>query len=132
MPSHVGSQVYDILESMRIGTLPEGERVVATDDPYATDPQRSGELVVRSSTPFNAETPLDRLLQWVTPNELHYVRHHMPVPDVVAQAFELKVRLAACDAALTRCPEHSCVGRLVPRHLRTVALSEDDGALMMQ
>lgn len=86
------AQVYEILEDMRIGTLPEHERAVATSDPYANDPHRDPSIVVLSETPFNGETPTEWLNKWITPNHMHFVRHHMPVPDVVAAAFELQVR----------------------------------------
>ena len=40
-------------------------------------------LVVRSKQPFNAETPVDVLgTSPATPNELFYVRNHLPVPHV--------------------------------------------------
>ena len=89
--AHHALQVYDILESLRIGTLPEGERAVATDDPYATDPQRHEAILERSKTPYNAETPPEQMREWLTPTDLHYIRNHMPVPDVLADALELKV-----------------------------------------
>ena len=98
------AQVYEILEGMRIGTLPEDERAVATSDPYANEPLRDPSIVVRSETPFNGETPTEWLNEWITPNHMHYVRHHMPVPDVVADAFELQARRRpACRKSCTDC-----------------------------
>lgn len=81
-----------MLNDMRIGTLPEHERAVVTEDPYATDPPRSGRIIARSTTPFNGETPLDGLLHHITPTDEHYIRNHMPVPDVVPAAYELQAR----------------------------------------
>ena len=86
-------QVYTMLEEMRIGTLPEEERAVATSDPFANDPARHESIVTRSEAPFNGETPLDWLMAHVTPNEYHYVRNHLPVPEVLPEAFELQARL---------------------------------------
>ncbi len=52
-------------------------------DPYANEPKRHPALVVRSQQPFNAETPVDVLgTSRLTPNELFYVRNHLPVPHV--------------------------------------------------
>jgi len=53
------------------------------DDPYAKEPKRHPALIVRSEQPFNAETPVDVLgTSQLTPNELFYVRNHLPVPHV--------------------------------------------------
>ncbi len=52
-------------------------------DPYANEPKRHPALVVQSQQPFNAETPIDVLgTSRLTPNELFYVRNHLPVPHV--------------------------------------------------
>jgi DMSO/TMAO reductase YedYZ molybdopterin-dependent catalytic subunit len=50
------------------------------------------ELIVRSEFPTDFETPvhlLDR--SWITPNELHYVRSHLPNPKVDVNAWRLVV-----------------------------------------
>ena len=53
--------------------------------------------MVRSAKPFNAETPLALLAENpVTPSEIFYVRHHLPVPAVDDAAFALSVRGPAC------------------------------------
>jgi sulfite oxidase len=47
---------------------------------------------VRSAKPFNAETPLPLLAEHpVTPSDVFYVRHHLPVPAVDDAAFKLSV-----------------------------------------
>jgi len=62
-------------------------------DPYAGDPARHRALVVRSQKPFNAETPAAILgEQLQTPNELFYVRHHLPVPHVKPEEYRLEVK----------------------------------------
>jgi hypothetical protein len=86
-------QVVKMLDAMRIGTLPEGERVIATTDPYANEPKRSERIIARTTAPFNGETPLDALLDHITTNEMHFKRNHMPVPEVPLDAFELQVCL---------------------------------------
>ena len=56
------------------------------------DPVRSPELVVQSSKPFNGETPADKIaLSFLTPNELFYVRNHLPVPFVDVDQFRLVI-----------------------------------------
>ena len=60
-------------------------------DPYQNEPARHPALLVRSSKPFNAETPPDLLAAaLVTPQDLFYVRHHLPVPKVDESSFKLK------------------------------------------
>lgn len=81
-----------MLNAMRIGTLPEDQRTVITSDPYANDPERDERIIARSTTPFNGESPIDALFSHVTPAPLHFKRNHMPVPDVLADAFEVQVR----------------------------------------
>lgn len=53
-----------------------------TVDLYSNEPHRDPRLVVRSNKPYNAETPLPAYSERLTPNELFYVRNHLPVPDV--------------------------------------------------
>jgi len=59
-------------------------------DPYANEPKRHKALLVRSGKPFNAETPTDALGSGPsTPNELFYVRNHLPVPHVEPGAYSV-------------------------------------------
>lgn len=52
-------------------------------DAFSNDPERHPALLVRNSKPFNAETPPSLLTDhFYTPNELFFVRNHLPVPDV--------------------------------------------------
>lgn len=49
---------------------------------YALDPLRDPALQVRAKAPFNAEPPPELLLKsFITPNELFFVRNHLPVPS---------------------------------------------------
>lgn len=59
-----------------------------TVDLYSSEPQRDPRLVVRSAKPFNAETPLFAYGERLTPNELFYVRNHLPVPEVDPDRYE--------------------------------------------
>lgn len=61
----------------------EHEVIQDEDDPYRNDPKRHPALLVNSQKPFNAETPTELILDnFFTPNDLFFVRSHMPVPDV--------------------------------------------------
>ncbi len=54
-------------------------------------PSQQPSLVVREHEPFNAETPLSVLGAPLTPAESFYVRNHLPVPDLQADAWRLGV-----------------------------------------
>lgn len=58
-----------------------------------TAAQRFGKekLIVRSMRPPDFETPVALLDSFITPNDLFYVRSHLPVPQVDAAAWSLKV-----------------------------------------
>jgi DMSO/TMAO reductase YedYZ molybdopterin-dependent catalytic subunit len=50
-----------------------------------------GDLVVRTESPFNAETPLSAQIGIITPNARFYVRNHFAVPRVDAASWSLSV-----------------------------------------
>jgi sulfite oxidase len=55
--------------------------------------QRFGKdkLIIRSVRPPDFETPVALLDSFITPNDLFYVRSHMPIPQVDASTFALKI-----------------------------------------
>ena len=64
------------------------ESVVDENDPFSTDPVRSPILHVNSQKPFNAEPPPELLLDnYNTPNDMFFVRNHLPVPKVDSSSF---------------------------------------------
>lgn len=82
----------DVLEPMRIGNLKGAMPAKKLEDPYANEPKRHPALVIRSSKPFNAETPPDLLAAaLITPVDMFYVRNHLPVPKIDEQTYILKV-----------------------------------------
>lgn len=98
--AHNHSDVHKILAGLRIGNLEpsavellEKERKERYGDgPYSQDPTRHPALKVNSSTPFNAEPPAELLMEsFITPNDLFFVRNHLPVPDVKTEAYTLKI-----------------------------------------
>ena len=108
-------------------------------DPYANEPKRHPALVVRSEQPFNAETPIDVLgTTKYTPNELFYVRNHLPVPHVdpatwsvsllsLLQAFVSRLLHMVSSTALARFPYPSNAQvRVEGEGLKRVELSLKD------
>lgn len=76
------------------------------EDPYSNEPSRLPALVVRSAKPFNAETPPELLADsLVTPNDLFYVRNHLPVPHLDAATHTVTM----CVLALCVCMCMHCV-----------------------
>lgn len=49
-------------------------------------------LIIRSDTPADFETPAALLdTAWLTPNDLHYVRSHLPTPRIDANTWKLRI-----------------------------------------
>lgn len=98
---HNAEWVLEILEELRVGNLLPDDRwaqdaddgkVEAKDGPYANEPERHSGLLVQGQAPFNAEPDSKLLVQnQLTPNELFYVRNHMPVPVIDADDYRLEV-----------------------------------------
>lgn len=82
--------VRELLEEYRIGDLSDGV-AIDSKDPYDAEPVRSSKLISRSEKPYNAEPGLGSLMKQVTPNELFYVRNHLPVPTVDESTYRLRI-----------------------------------------
>ena len=104
---HHTNHVLEQLEQMRIGNIDQrdlkemkrkcGERVA--DDPFSSDPERNPALLVNSSRPFDAEPHSMMLVQnFITPNDLFFVRNHFPVPDIVEGDDHI---LSICDDSMS-------------------------------
>lgn len=98
--AHNHADVHEILEGLRIGNLREEDVAMLErlrkerygDGPYSRDPQRHPALKVNSSMPFNAEPPAELLMEaFITPNDLFFVRNHLPVPEVNMDDYRLKI-----------------------------------------
>lgn len=98
---HNAEWVLEILEELRVGNLIPDERwsqevddssVDGENAPYANEPKRHPALIVQGEAPFNAEPDMKLLVQnQMTPNDLFYVRNHMPVPTIEADEYRLQV-----------------------------------------
>lgn len=92
---HKNEEVYGILEQYKIGSLALDSRTeVDLDDPFINDPVRSPILKAGSKKPFNAEPPLQIITDsFITPNEMFYVRNHLPVPKVYPETYRMHVEV---------------------------------------
>lgn len=95
---HLRGHVVDWMEKHRVGTLSKEEAEAASKsfefgDAYESDPERDPNLLPCTQKPFNGEPRIDLLTRdYITPNELFYVRNHLPVPDIEAGEYQLIVK----------------------------------------
>ncbi|XP_045459962.1 sulfite oxidase, mitochondrial [Melitaea cinxia] len=92
---HKTKEIFEILESYRIGNLHDDDVADHSDDElWAKEPYRDKRLIVKTAKPFNAEVPPKvQIEQFNTPNEVFYVRQHMPVPDIDVKEHKLTVTI---------------------------------------
>lgn len=89
---HQKGEVQEILQEYRIGKLKGESKIKSFVDPYASEPKRHSALIVRSAKPYNGETPGELLAAGIiTPNELFYIRNHLPAPEVDLSTYQLKI-----------------------------------------
>ncbi|CAI4229261.1 unnamed protein product [Auanema sp. JU1783] len=103
---HKTAEVFEILESLRIGTLHPDDlsnsKEVDASDPFSTDPIRHPALVVNNEKPFNAEGPPSLITDsFYTPNELFFVRNHLPVPKTDKDSHILNIEGIGFNKPLT-------------------------------
>ena len=126
--NHNTAEVREMLEEYRIGELsPEDRGKTSTcssssegGGPYANDPDRSPVLKLNTAQPFNAETPPLLLNNsYLTPNDLFFVRNHLPVPEIDAASFRLEVSGVGMETVSltleelkTQFPEHTVTATL--------------------
>ncbi|KAI5458239.1 Oxidoreductase, molybdopterin-binding domain-containing protein [Mariannaea sp. PMI_226] len=86
---HKSDYVRDILKQYLIGFVDVADLVDGRpareeiEDPFADDPDRHPDLITMTSKPRNAETPAPAMTaDFLTPNDLFYVRNHMWVPSI--------------------------------------------------
>ncbi|ESO88462.1 hypothetical protein LOTGIDRAFT_125904 [Lottia gigantea] len=92
---HKHPGIIGIAEKYRIGNIVEekseskGKNI---NDPYANEPKRNPILIPSSQKPFNAEPPPLLLPEkFLTPNDLFFVRNHLPVPVVDPKSYKLEI-----------------------------------------
>ena len=95
---HYRGHVVDWMERYRIGNLsPEdaakARKEIAFGDQYETDPVRDPNLLPCTEKPWCGEPRIDLLTNdYLTPNELFYVRNHLAVPDIDPDEYVLIVK----------------------------------------
>ncbi|KAL3320541.1 hypothetical protein Ciccas_000773 [Cichlidogyrus casuarinus] len=92
---HKTPEVFAILEKYYIGEveLTTVDKKLDNSNPYANDPERHPALIINIETPFNAEMPTELLVDHlITPNELFFVRNHLPVPQMDRDSYKLEIR----------------------------------------
>lgn len=94
---HRNKNILEMLEELRIGNFDQKSSSQSSqselDDPWIYEPKRSPRLTVRSQKPFNAESPIDALVESpVTPNDIFFVRNHLPVPLVDPRSYKLTIK----------------------------------------
>lgn len=115
---HHTNHVLSRLQAMRVGRLKDEHQLKRNDisNPYINEPERHPDLTVLSGRPFDCSTPMYALHppHFFTPNELFYVRNHLPVPETSIRdpsSFELTVGIdlggGAQDESLSE-SESSC------------------------
>ncbi|XP_017113158.1 sulfite oxidase, mitochondrial [Drosophila elegans] len=119
---HNTLEVLELLEGFRIGNL-EGPLVASVDDelgsPWAQEPPRHALLKPASKRPFNAEPPIGLLAEhFYTPNELFYVRNHLPVPVISTEDYELEIEGGGKEQTLSlerikALPKHSVTAAIM-------------------
>ncbi|GMT05602.1 hypothetical protein PENTCL1PPCAC_27776, partial [Pristionchus entomophagus] len=93
---HKTEDVMEVLETLRVGSLdptePAPVQTVDASDPFSTDPPRHPALIVNNPKPFNAETPPGLMMDnFRTPNDLFFVRNHLPVPKTDMEKHRLRI-----------------------------------------
>ena len=97
---HKTKEVKEILDSFLIGKLKNDELQGGNNfmfdipKPYANEPTRHPAFVINSLTPFDAETPPELLLDNdKTPNDIFFVRNHLPVPIISKEEYKLSIQM---------------------------------------
>lgn len=121
---HHTVEVLQLLETFRIGNLNKVEAVESDElgSPWAQEPKRHELLKPASKRPFNAEPPISMLGEhFYTPNELFYVRNHLPVPCLKAEDYELELEVEA-GAGKPKCTFNLDEIKKLPKHTVTAAI----------
>ena len=120
---HKKGEVLEILNEYEIGEVrPEDrvERKATKVGPFANEPHRHPALIANSQEPFNAETPPELAVDnLITPNELFFVRNHLPVPVIDEKSFKLQLSGAgtkeinlSLDELKTKFKKHKVIATL--------------------
>lgn len=141
---HKNQYVYDILSQYLIGYVDQADLINGKpaqdqiEDPFENDPERDPLLITRTAKPRNAETPGEALSsQFLTPNELFYVRNHMWVPTIedsrsdahrlTVELFDGTMKEYTLHDLKTKFPSHKITAALQCSGNRRKHMSDDSG-----
>ena len=95
---HYTPETRELLETYRIGDLvpaelddPQQDQSTGLELLFDNEPERDASLRVHSARPCNAESAMDSLETFITPNEKFYVRNHLQVPKIDPEEFKLEI-----------------------------------------
>ena len=87
----LGEMCIGVLDPKEVAEMKRNEDL---SDPYHSDPEISPVLRHIQKKPANAEAPGALLAHsWLTPNSVHFVRNHHPVPVIKESDEEYKVQI---------------------------------------
>jgi sulfite oxidase len=105
---HNTSDTRELLENYRIGDLlaaelddPQGNQSTGLELLFDNEPERDSSLKMHSSRPCNAESAMESLNTFITPNEKFYVRNHLQVPKIDPKEFRLEIEGPGIEEGLT-------------------------------
>ena len=136
---HFRGHVVSWMEKYRIGNLSDEDTKKSTQgiifgDMYETDPIRDPNNLACTHKPFCGEPRIDLLTKdYITPNELFYVRNHLAVPDIDPEEYVLVVKgkgikkhKFTLQDLKTKFPKHEVVTTLQCAGNRREDLHDDD------
>lgn len=118
---HNTATVQGILQQYRIGRLSDYDPnapELQVKNPYINDPERSTDLKFHGITPCNAECPIEDEeenagpVEYLTPNELFFIRNHHPVPDLKPDTHKVSLlgrKSMTVDEIREKYSEHSVI-----------------------
>ncbi|KAF7553914.1 hypothetical protein G7Z17_g3273 [Cylindrodendrum hubeiense] len=125
---HKTQYIYDILGQFLIGYVDTADLVDGrpareeVEDPFSEDPERHPALITMTAKPRNAETPTDAMTaDFLTPNDLFYVRNHMWVPTIPEDPGQHTLTVELEDGTVKEYTLHDLKTRF-PSHKVTAAL----------
>lgn len=140
---HKAQYIYDILGQFLIGYVDSADLVDGRpareqiEDPFSDDPERHPALITMTAKPRNAETPTDAMTaDFLTPNDLFYVRNHMWVPTIPDDPNQYTLTIELEDGTIkeytlhdlkTKFPAHKVTAVLQCSGNRRSHMSEESG-----
>src|SRR5262249_18247036 len=78
-------------EALTLALAAAAGTLVRPSDVAAQNPPARPRLIIRNARPLDAESPIDALRTFETPNELAFVRNHHAVPETIDPNWRLAI-----------------------------------------